>query len=121
MSIIYILFCIIGSSSVFSISSYEKYCVNCKYFVKHPLSKNTFGKCSAFRKKIENHQLMDYLVSGKQKIEYKFCSSARENEDLCGKEGKMYMERSNFFKDYIQPCIQSLKKDKEKENNINIL
>ena len=110
MRVIYILFCIIWSSSVYS---YEKYCVNCKYFVKNPFCNDTFGKCSAFRKKIENHQLMDYLVSGKQKIEYKYCSTARENEDLCGKEGKMYFERSNFIKDFVQPLLSSIQ-DKDK-------
>jgi hypothetical protein len=62
---------------------------------------------------MENHQLFDYLVSGKQKIEYKFCLSARENEDLCGKEGKMYMERSNIIKDYIEPFLTSIQ-DKDK-------
>ena len=113
MSLIYILFCIIGSSSVFYVSSYEKYCVNCKYFVKNPFCKDTFGKCSAFRKNIENYQKLDYLVSGKQKIEYKFCSTAREDEDLCGKEGKMYMERSNFIKDFVQPFLISIQ-DKDK-------
>jgi hypothetical protein len=73
--------------------------------VKNPFCKDTFGKCSAFRKKIENYQLLDYLVSGKEKIEYKFCSTARENEDLCGKEGNMYIERSNLIKDFIVPFI----------------
>ena len=95
-----------------SSSSSEKYCVNCKFFVKHPFSKSTFGKCSAFRKNLENYQLLDYLVSGKQKIEYKFCSTARENDNLCGKEGKMYIEKDNFFKDFA--FILSLQKKKNK-------
>jgi hypothetical protein len=85
--------------------------------VKNPFCKDTFGKCSAFRKNTDYNKI-DYLVSGKQKIEYKFCSTARENEDLCGKEGKMYMERSNIIKDFIVPFIDSIQ-DKDK-NNINI-
>lgn len=113
MSFVYIrnvLFCIIIGSSF---ASSEKYCVNCKFFVKNPFCHDTFGKCSAFRKNIENHQLLDYLVSGKQKIEYKYCSTARENENLCGKEGKMYIEKSNFIKDFVQPLLSN-------KNNINI-
>jgi len=106
------LFYILNFLFFITSSSSEKFCVNCKFFVKHPYNKSTFGKCSAFRKNLDNYQLLDYLVSGKQKIEYKFCSTARENDNLCGKEGKMYIEKNNFF--------LSLQK-KEKENNINIL
>ena len=87
----------------------EKHCVNCKYFVRNPFL-DTFGKCSAFRKNTDYNKI-DYLVSGKEKIEYKFCVTARENEDLCGEEGKMYMERNNCIKDFIIPFIK---------NNINI-
>jgi len=114
MCMLYILnlvFCIIGSSF-----AYEKYCVNCKYFVRNPFSKDTFGKCSAFRKNIDYNKI-DYLVSGKEKIEYKFCVSAREDEELCGKEGNMYIERSNLIKDFIIPLLTTKPKCK---NNINI-
>ena len=86
----------------------EKYCVNCKHFVKNPFCKDTFSKCSAFRKNVEIHHI-DYLISGKEKIEYKYCSTARENKDLCGSEGKMYMEKSNFYKDFIQPFIVTIR------------
>lgn len=101
----------ISSSS----SSPVKYCVNCKYFVPSPFFKDTFGKCSAFRKTTDSNKI-DYLISGKEKIEYKYCSTARENENLCGEEGKMYFERSNFIKDFILPFIKSV----QDKNNINI-
>ena len=86
----------------------EKYCVNCKYFVKNTFSKDTFGKCSAFRKNTDYNKI-DYLVSGKEKKEYKYCSTAREDEKLCGEEGKMYIERNNLIKDCILPFINSFK------------
>ena len=88
-------------------SSEKKYCVNCKYYVRNPFCKDTFGKCAAFRKTTDSNEI-DYLISGKEKIEYKYCSTARENENLCGKEGKMYFERSNFIKDFIVPFIHSV-------------
>ena len=64
--ILNLIFCIIG----YSFAS-EKYCVNCKYFVKNSFlfSKSTFGKCSAFRKNIDSNKI-DYLISGKEKKEY---------------------------------------------------
>jgi len=105
----YILIITITTTIIYS----EKHCVNCKYFVRNPFL-DTFGKCSAFRKNTDYNKI-DYLVSGKEKIEYKFCVTARENEDLCGEEGKMYMERNNCIKDFIIPFINSIK-----TNNINI-
>lgn len=82
----------------------EKICINCKYFVKNSLSNNIYGKCSAFQKNIENNNI-NYLVSGKPKKEYLFCISAREDNKLCGLEGKMYIEKSNFLKDFILPIF----------------
>ena len=86
----------------------EKHCVNCKHFVKNPFCHDTFGKCSAFRRKNENHYI-DYLISGKEKIEYKFCASAREDNNLCGPEGKLYMEKSNLYKDFILPFLSTFR------------
>jgi hypothetical protein len=85
----------------------EKHCVNCKHFVKNTFCHDTFGKCSAFRRNNENHYI-DFLISGKEKIEYKYCSSAREDNKLCGPEGKLYMEKSNFYKDFIQPFLSTI-------------
>ena len=83
-----------------STSTSEKFCVNCKYFVKNNFCKDTFGKCSAFPKKDDNE--LYYLISGKRKIEYKFCASAREDNKLCGPEGKLYMKKYNFFVDFFK-------------------
>ena len=96
---LFLLFC-----SQTQIFSSEKICVNCKYFVKTPLCNDLYGKCSAFQKNIENNN-MNYLVSGKPKKEYLFCISAREDTSLCGLEGKIYIEKSNFLKDFILPIF----------------
>ena len=75
----------------------EKFCVNCKYFIKNPFSKNNYGRCAIFTKENE-YTKIDYLITGKRKIEYKFCSSAREDEKMCGINGKYFIEKENCFK-----------------------
>lgn len=77
-------------TSIFS----QKFCVNCRFYVKSPLCSNAFAKCSAFPEKSDNQ--LNYLISGKRKIDYKYCYYARENEDLCGLNGKSYMEKINL-------------------------
>jgi len=50
-----------------------------------------FGRCSLFPKKYDK----TYLVSGTKLISESFyyCSTAREQESLCGEEGKMYKKK----------------------------
>lgn len=79
-----------------STSNAEKFCVNCKHFKSTLLSSNIFGKCSVFPREIENK--MDYLVIGKAKIEYYYCSTVRLKEDMCGPTGKYYEKKTNFFR-----------------------
>jgi len=68
-----------------------KLCVNCKYFITDN-DTGKFGKCSLFPKK-END--IYRLVNGihEDNIEYNYCSSSRELEHRCGKEGKMYKKK----------------------------
>lgn len=63
-------------------------CKDCIYFKKdpHPLDESlryTFSKCEFFGEKD--------VVSGK--IEYRYTSSCRIFDSLCGKEGKYYKEK----------------------------
>jgi hypothetical protein len=101
MHYLFVVITFLTSSLYFSSTTItsEKICVNCKYFVRNPFCKDTFGKCSAFPKKDDNE--LYYLISGKRKIEYYFCVSAREDNKLCGPEGKMYMKKYNFFVDFF--------------------
>ena len=68
-----------------------KICINCKYFIT---DNNTgkFGTCSLFPK-VEKDIFM--LVTGNENknIEYTYCSVARELDNMCGKEGKMYKKK----------------------------
>ena len=80
-----------------SFSNAEKFCVNCKHFKPTLLlSNNEFSKCSVFPREIDNK--IDYLVSGKPKIEYKYCKTVRQNEDMCGPKGKYYEKKTHFFR-----------------------
>lgn len=65
-----------------------KLCINCKYFITDNYT-GKFGKCSLFPRKENN---IYNLVNGihKDNIEYHFCSTTRDLEHMCGKEGKMY-------------------------------
>ena len=59
-------------------------CVNCKFFI--PLEeRNEYGRCSLFKK-----QGMDTDCG---KDDFLYCLTARTYEDLCGKEGKKYVNK----------------------------
>jgi hypothetical protein len=61
------------------------YCINCKHFINGK-SGLQYGKCRVFP--IEPD---DFLVTGKHtEVDYKFCSTARNNEKLCGNSGKYF-------------------------------
>jgi hypothetical protein len=62
----------------------EKFCVNCKYFKQPFLGNNLYGKCSVFPVQIDQYKEIDYLVTGFKKNNYRFCSTARLEEEMCG-------------------------------------
>ena len=77
-----------------------KFCVNCKYFITSadifsPFGGNKeFGKCALFQR--DNDDDNDFLVTGISKfkpIEYKYCSTARNSDSMCGSQGKFYMKK----------------------------
>lgn len=64
-------------------------CINCKYFITdNKLGK--LGKCSLFPKE-EKKTLYD-LVTGVD-TDYMYCYATRDNESLCGKEGKLFRKK----------------------------
>ena len=75
----------------------HKLCVNCQYFF---IGKNTdvkFGTCFLFPKEEDN--LKNFLVTGTNVYdEYTFCSTARSNLNMCGKEGKNYRKKYDLKK-----------------------
>ena len=51
-----------------------------------------FGKCSLFPKEGDNNNY--HLVTGDDRnTKHMYCSATRDNEMLCGKEGKMYKKK----------------------------
>jgi hypothetical protein len=83
-------------SIILPVLSFEpKFCVNCKFFRNSFISDikmrdNKYGKCAFFP--IESKKCStEFLVTGvKQNCDYFYCSTAREYENMCGKEGVKY-------------------------------
>jgi len=69
-----------------------KLCIDCKFYTKPFFANSEFGKCTLFPKEKVN----DYFwVNGKNdnNTEYKYCSTLRSCDSMCGKEGKLYEKR----------------------------
>jgi hypothetical protein len=85
---VWLLMFLCGALLVDSIK--PKFCINCKYFVKPSGgTSNEFSKCSLFI--VESQK---YLIDGVHRnSDYKYCSTAREFEGLCGKNATKYKKR----------------------------
>ena len=78
-------------------STNPKLCVDCKFF-KRDLFGNKFGKCFLFEK-TEIADKNDFLVDGivrRKNVKYHYCSTARQSDNMCGKDGKLY-EKNNLI------------------------
>ena len=63
-----------------------KLCVNCKFFISLE-GRNEYGRCSLFKKQGD----INYLIPWKD--DFLYCLTARSYEDMCGKEGKKYVNK----------------------------
>ena len=79
----------------------ENFCINCKFFKRPLLSHNVFAKCTVFPLQISKDNETDYLVTGKKNIDYRFCSTARLEEAMCGPTGKYYQKKEDSFITFI--------------------
>ena len=71
-----------------------KLCKNCKHFIKNDWN-DYYSKCAVFPR-IETSNL--FLINGKHEedfIDYLYCSTVREFDTMCGKEGKLYKTHKN--------------------------
>jgi hypothetical protein len=76
---------------VFSLTEIQpKLCVNCKFFKNDFISGNEYGKCYFFPKREMD---IDLVTGIKKDAKYQFCSIARDYDDMCGKEGKKYINK----------------------------
>lgn len=84
---LFLLNCIFYTSSL---EIEPKLCKNCKFFTKQTiLTPNQFGKCMLFTQNKES----DFLVDGIHRInitKYCYCSTARNYDYMCGKDGKSF-------------------------------
>ena len=78
----------------------NKLCQSCRYFINDNLS---LGKCYLFPK-VKNRDINEkrkdlqiFLKTGdtvrSKTIDYIYCSSARNSEFMCGKDGKKYVDK----------------------------
>ena len=74
-----------------------KFCVNCQYFIPHGPSVS-YGKCRAFPRidQFTEKVVVDHLVTGypsNATLKYYYCSTVRDTERFCGRDGKMFQEK----------------------------
>ena len=107
----------------------EKFCVNCQHFIAVPGCNNKVGRCRLFPKKSDNFEEWNYLVSGKRKLEYRFCNFVREDPESCGISGKYYTKKIFPFPKILnlseiksklksKLCVADNKKETEIQNQI---
>lgn len=92
MQYIFVLFCSLVLPLLALREMKPKFCANCKYFITDN-DTGKYGRCALFQKKEENAY---FLVTGSQEeklTDYRYCATARESEDMCGKEGKMHKRK----------------------------
>ena len=83
------LFAVVSSAT----QPLPKLCVNCRFFTKKNFFLgDEFGKCSLFSREIENSE---YFVTGKKKdkTDLWYCSTARNSEAMCGKNGNYFEQK----------------------------
>jgi len=89
------IFLIIFHTILSTFSTKPKFCVDCKFFKLDLFSGNKFGKCLLFSKEEIDY---NFLVDGSKenkKIKYSYCSVARQFDNMCGKEGKLYEKKQS--------------------------
>jgi hypothetical protein len=92
MKYIIVFFCSI-LLSIFSLKkNTPKLCINCKFFINDPIIGNKFGKCSLFP---TDRSDTNFLITGITNIDYYYCSTTRQSENMCGKEGNKYKNKPN--------------------------
>jgi hypothetical protein len=92
MQYIIIIICAIILPILSFKESKPKFCMNCKYFLTDKKT-DEFSKCSLFPLEPNNET---FLVNGILKdeiLDYYYCTTTREFDDMCGKEGFLYKKK----------------------------
>jgi len=76
----------------------DKFCVNCQHFIPHSQGV-AYGTCRAFPMidQLVQEGMTRYLVTGydatNATLTYYYCSTVRNTERFCGRDGKMFQEK----------------------------
>jgi hypothetical protein len=95
-----ITFSVLTPNSSFVSSFAYKSCVTCKWFVPNNIRSNEYALCEFFKEKV--------LFADQEKTMRNFAKHCRDDEKLCGKEGRMHE----------QSLEENIKKFEEKRENL---
>jgi hypothetical protein len=82
-----LFFCLINY-----VYSFEPACTTCRFFIPNTLNTN-FGLCKLFQENIYDNNNKEYIVNN-------VALQCRTNQNLCGKEGKLYQSINKKFQNY---------------------
>ena len=84
-----ILLCCLVIPIIYFKDKKQNLCFKCNNFKKTLFNQNKFGKCKLFPKE---SNVLDGSKT-KIKMDYEYCSTARDNDDMCGKEGFFFEKK----------------------------
>jgi len=71
----------------------EKFCFNCKFFIPPNDGDINYGKCKMFPHAVENNNFLISGVRSESDISYRYCSTARSCDSLCGPYGHYHVRK----------------------------
>jgi hypothetical protein len=87
-----------------------KKCINCKYFIQNKhVNDIIFGKCFYYPLKLDK---VFNLISGElieDNSDYEYCITARNYNNLCGPNGKNYLEKNISIKNNYNKITETIK------------
>ena len=88
-----------SKSYLYKNNNQPNFCIDCKFYIPNDflfgVIGKEFGKCKLY---YDINDDRDFLVTGNKKNikkEYKYCSICRNNDNMCGKEGKQFINKNN--------------------------
>jgi len=98
-----------------------KSCVNCKhFFLENPLSNPENGKCLLFPIKKIDKTVKKSMTRYTNPVDYEKCIFVRNNEDMCGKQGKYY-EHKHGNTDEMKEFLKKLMRKFPRNDDMDFL
>ena len=82
--------------SLLWVASSVHICSKCKFF-RNDYFRTKYGKCTLFPTGDES---IHFLITGKKNagdVDYFYCSTARQYDDLCGPAGRLYQDKKVYL------------------------